>query len=443
MTIAFEDVLVKVAQLQLDCHEIIAEEFEHHTILFHDTFGSQTQHVVKAHDFVAPFLAGLIPNFLRGVKLAYLAPDDQWIDLDIPTTSPHADDFTMDTFAEHPLWTQKQLKTLLSPIIWFGDMAVRLKFPPMTTVAQTQAHIRTTLKRFDVEIQCQPEQMAQTLLAYEAHTRPIILTSQADDIGFFQLQQRSQLMTLNVDDKSIMVHDSMSWSQLKSQLGLERLVKNGQVVFGRQHQTLAQVGLQTGDELKQESVGAHVLVKTLTGVTITIPIQMTDTVQLLKQLIEEQTGVDADQMRLIFCGKQLQDDKRLSEYKIEDWSTLHMLLRMRGGMYHVTSGRQGYAGIVLKCGDNMSQLQRFLQVKRGPSETSSDFLVRCRAEINWVRRLVKTHELELHQPQSSLSTSIWDKIDADFHKVKALIAAQLETDHDDEESEPLQKTNQN
>lgn len=213
MSLAFEDLLVKVAQLQLDCHEVLTKEIvEPHTILFHDTFGSQTQHEVHAHDFVAPFLAGLIPSYLRGVKLAYLAPDEQWIELEIPK-SPETDDFTMDTFAEHPLWSRKQLKTLMTPIIWFGDMAVRLKLSPMTTLAQTQAYIRTTLKRSDVEIQCQPEQMAQSLLAYEAHVRPILLTSQAADIGLVQLQQQpSPLITLHVDAKSINVQDSMLWS---------------------------------------------------------------------------------------------------------------------------------------------------------------------------------------------------------------------------------------
>lgn len=211
------------------------------------------------------------------------------------------------------------------------------------------------------------------------------------------------------------------------------------MVFGRQHHTLAQVGLKTGDELKQDTVELHLFVKTLTGVTISIPIQLTDTVQLLKQLIEEQTGVDADQMRLIYCGAQLQDDKPLSDYKISDWSTLHMLLRMRGGMYHVTSGRQGYAGIILKCGDNLSQLQRFLRIQRSPFETSSAFVIRCRSEINWVR-LVKTHQLE-QVASSSPPMSTWDKIDADFQQVKALIAAQLQLDEDDD-AEPLTKTNQ-
>jgi hypothetical protein len=159
--------------------------------------------------------------------------------------------------------------------------------------------------------------------------------------------------------------------------------------------------------------------KMMTGKTLTIRIWALATVELLKQKIQDLEGIPPDQQRLLFEGRQLEDGRRLLEYRVLPESLLYVVLRLRGGMFHATSARKDFdtlpdsdvprinLNLILPNGDHES-------VSCSQMETVDDLkkqaltLVEARTHT---RKRLKTRETEAQDGKVPAEASVNQTID--------------------------------
>lgn len=95
------------------------------------------------------------------------------------------------------------------------------------------------------------------------------------------------------------------------------------------------------NKIEKSKSKINIFLKTLTGKSIEMIVASEITVYELKSILNHLESIPEDQCRLIFGGKQLEDDCTLGDYNIGENSSIHIVLRLRGGMYHETSGKDG------------------------------------------------------------------------------------------------------